>query len=230
MNTKKIMVSAVLFDLDGTILDSIHIYYQIIETVFERLAFPLPSRDKLRKAAENGDFAWDRVFPKKTPKETERLIEKTRGIIAEIYPDLFRTQAKLIPNAKKALDAILQKGIRMGIVTSTPRQSMAFKLHPLKEAGLNELLEVIVHADDAPRKKPAPDPLIEACNRLDILPEVCLYVGDACTDIQAGKAAGMKTVGVLTGFDDRESLSSETPDAVIDSIADLKDILVPKRL
>ena len=226
MNKIKMKVDAVLFDLDGTILDSIHIYYQIIETVFKRLDLTLPSRDKLRDAAKNGDFEWGRVFPKKTPKERDRLIEKTREIIAEIYPNLFRTQAKLIPDAKKIVETILQKGIKVGIVTSTPRQSMAVKLHPLVESGINDLMEIIITADDAPRKKPAADPLLEGSKRLGIPPEYCMYVGDARTDIQAGKTAGMKTVGVLTGFDDHKTLSRETPDAVIDSIADLADILV----
>jgi len=218
-------VDAVLFDLDGTILDSIHIYYQIIETVFNRLEFPLPSRDKLRKAAENGDFDWGRVFPKTTPKEMDRRIRKTREIIVDIYPDLFRTQAKLIPDAKTALEAIMQKRIKMGIVTSTPRESMLVKLPVLVDSGIDDLLEVIIHADDAPRKKPAPDPLIEGCKRIDILPMKCLYVGDARTDIQAGKAAGMKTAGVLTGFDDRQTLGRENPDTILESIAELPQFL-----
>jgi 2-phosphoglycolate phosphatase len=226
LKTEKLKVDAVIFDLDGTILDSIGIYYQIIEIVFKRLDIPMPSKDELRDAAKNGDFDWGRVFPEKTPKEKDRLIKKTRGIIAEIYPNLFGRQAKLIPKAKEVLSAISQKGIKMGIVTSTPRQSMAVKLHPLVDSGINNLLEVIIHADDVPRKKPAPDPLLECSKRLVILPNDCMYVGDARTDIQAGKAAGMKTVGVLTGFDDREALSRENPDAVIDSIAGLKDILV----
>jgi phosphoglycolate phosphatase len=225
LNKVKIHVAAVMFDLDGTILDSIHIYYQIIETVFNRLDLPLPSRDKLREAAKNGDFEWGSVFPKKTPKENDCLIEKTRGIITEIYPNLFRTQAKLIPNAKKTLETILQKGIKIGIVTSTPRQSMVVKLPPLVDSGINDLLEVIIHADDAPRKKPAPDPLLEGSKRLGILPEHCMYVGDARTDIQAGKAAGMKTVGVLTGFDDHKALSRENPDSILASIAQLPGIL-----
>jgi len=219
-------VTAVLFDLDGTILDSIHIYYQIIEIVFNRLDFPMPSRDRLREAAKNGDFEWGSVFPKKTPQEKDHLIKKTREIIAEIYPNLFRNQVKLIPDAKKALQAMVQKGIRMGIVTSTPRQSMAVKLPTLVDSGIDKLLEFIIHAEDAPRKKPAPDPLIKGCKSLGVLPRDCMYVGDARIDIQAGKAAGMKTVGVLTGFDDHKALSRENPDAVIDSIADLTDMLV----
>ena len=222
----KLHVDAVMFDLDGTILDSIHIYYQIIETVFNRLDLPLPSRNKLREAAKTGDFEWGRVFPKRTPKENDRLIEKTRKIIADIYPNLFRTQAKLIPGVKKTLEAVLQEGIKIGIVTSTPRQSMAVKLHPLVDSGVSDLMEIIITADDAPRKKPAADPLLEGSKKLGILPEHCMYVGDACTDIQAGKAAGMKTVGVLTGFDDHKALSRENPDSIIESIAQLPKIIL----
>ena len=226
MNQTKINVDAALFDLDGTILDSIGIYYQIIEIVFKRLDIPMPSREKIREAAKNGDFDWGRLFPENRPKEKDRLIKKTRGIIAEIYPNLFEKRVKLIPEAKETLEALSQKGIKLGVVTSTPRQNMTVKLHPLVDSGINNLLEVIIHADDVPRKKPAPDPLLECSKRLGILPNDCMYVGDARTDIQAGKAAGMKTVGVLTGFDDREALSRENPEAVIDSIASLKDILV----
>ena len=228
MSKMSINVDAVMFDLDGTILDSIHIYYQIVETVFKRLDLTLPSRDKLRNAAKSGNFEWRQVFPQTTPKESDRLIEKTREIIDEIYPNLFRSRAKLIPDAKKALETILQKGIKMGIVTSTPRQSMAVKLPVLVDSGLNKLMEVIVHADDTPRKKPAPDPLLEGSTRLGIPPERCMYVGDACIDIQAGKAAGMKTVAVLTGFDDHKTLSQECPDRIIESIAQLPAILQRK--
>ena len=225
MTQMKMQVNAVLFDLDGTILDSIHIYYQIIETVFQRLEFPLPSRDKLRKAAGKGDFDWGEVFPETTPQEMDRRIRKTREIIAEIYPGLFRAQATLIPNAKTTLEAIMQKGIKMGIVTSTPRESMVVKLPVLVDSGIDDLLDVIIHADDAPRKKPAPDPLIEGCKRLDIRPQDCMYVGDTRTDIQAGKAAGMKTVGVLTGFDDRQSLGREHPDTILLNISELPEII-----
>ena len=215
-----------MFDLDGTILDSIGIYYQIIQIVLKRLDIPMPSRDKLRDAAKNGDFEWDQLFPGKTQKEKDILVKRTRKIIAEIYPNLFETQAKLIPKTKETLEILSQKGIKMGIVTSTPRENMEVKLYPLVDSGINNLLEVIIHADDAPRKKPAPDPLFECSERLGILPEHCMYVGDARIDIQAGKAAGMKTVGVLTGFDDYKALSRENPDSIIESIAQLPKIIV----
>jgi len=226
LSPEKLKVDAVLFDLDGTILDSVGIYYQIIEIVFKRLHLPMPSKDKLRDAAKNGDFEWEQVFPEKKRQETALMVKKTREIIAEIYPNLFETHAKLIPEAKETLEILSQKGIKMGIVTSTPRQSMVFKLPPLVDSGVNNLLEVIIHADDVPFKKPAPDPLLACSKRLGLLPEHCMYVGDARTDIQAGKAAGMRTVGVLTGFDDHKALSRENPDIIIESIAQLPKIML----
>jgi len=226
MNKLKFNVDAVLFDLDGTILDSIGVYFQIIETVFDRLALTMPPKERIREAAKTGEFEWNLVFPATTQVEMDDLIEQTHQITAEIYPKLFGANLKLIPSAKETLEIILQKGIKVGIVTSTPRENMTRKMPVLEGLGIKDLVEVIVAADDAPRKKPAPDPLILGSRQLDMSPVRCMYVGDSRTDIQAGKAAGMLTVGVLTGIDDQEALSRENPDAVIDSIANLKDMLV----
>lgn len=86
-------------------------------------------------------------------------------------------------------------------------------------------MEVVIAADDVPRKKPAADPLLECSRRLGVRAEDSVSVGDSRTDVQAGIAAGMKTVAVLTGFDLRVALIKENPDAVMDSIAGLKGIL-----
>ena len=215
-----------LFDLDGTILDSIGIYFQIIETVFARLALAMPSKQKIREAAQTGEFDWRKVFPVRPAHEMDNLIKQTQEITAQIYPKLFGGNIKLVPKAKETLESIIQKGIKVGVVTSTPRQNMNLKMGALKNSGIKDLLEFIITADDAPRKKPAPDPLLVGSRKLAISPAQCMYVGDSRTDIQAGKAAGMKTVGVLTGIDDWEALKRKKPDAVIDSIATLIDMLV----
>ena len=103
---------------------------------------------------------------------------------------------------------------------------MAAKMVPLSNAGLVDLLEVIVTADDVRHKKPSAEPLIQCSQKLGVSFEKCVYVGDTRVDIRAGKAASMETVGVLTGFDDYDALKNETPDAIIDSIAQLSEILV----
>jgi len=225
LSINQMNVDAVIFDLDGTILDSIGIYYKIIEIVFQHLGMRMPSEDMLREATKNGDFEWDEVLPEKTRQEKDRLIKKAGAVVAEIYPKMFENQVQLIPGAKETLEYISQKGIKMGVVTSTPRQNLGVKQHPLANAGIEGLLEVVIAADDVPRKKPAADPLLECSRRLGVRAEDSVYVGDSRTDIQAGIAAGMKTVAVLTGFDLKDALIKENPDAVIDSIADLMGIL-----
>ena len=114
----------------------------------------------------------------------------------------------------------------MGLVTSTPRDYLAVKLAPLKEAGIEHLLEVIVTADDVVNKKPHAEPLIKGSQKLGVAVGHCVYVGDTRVDIRAGNAAGMKTVGVLTGFDGYEALKKENPDAVIESIAQLAETII----
>ena len=226
LNDLKFNVDAVLFDLDGTILDSIGIYFQIIETVFDKLELAMPTRERIIDAAKTGEFEWGLVFPAKSQVELDDLLKRTHQITAEIYPKLFGGNLRLIPNAKETLEIILQKGIRVGVVTSTPRQNMTLKMPALEGFGIKDLLEVIIAADDAPLKKPAPDPLLMGSKKLDLSPAQCMYVGDSRTDIQAGKAAGMLTVGVLTGIDDLKALQQEEPDAVIDNIANLKNMLI----
>ena len=96
---------------------------------------------------------------------------------------------------------------------------------PLKNAGVASLIRTIITSDDVDKRKPAPDPLIMCAQTLALRPANCVYVGDTITDMQAGKAAGMRTIGVLTGFDDYKSLSKEQPDAIIDSICHLGEVL-----
>ena len=102
---------------------------------------------------------------------------------------------------------------------------MTSKLKPLIKSGIRHLIKEIITADDTTRTKPAADPLIECHQRLGITAEKSVYVGDMRLDIKAGKAAGTKTIGVLTGFDDFESLKTEKPDAIITSISELPDVI-----
>lgn len=218
---KKIEAQAILLDLDGTLINSIGIYHKIVNAVFERLCLPPISWSELRDAAADGEFAWERVLPEETLQDQPEMTRQAKEIAWEIYPDLFAEEVRLFPGAKEVLQNAGQRGLKLAVVTSTPKANISLKLKPFAQEGIIHLFEEIITSDDTPRKKPAPDPLIECGNRIGVSPEHCVYVGDTRTDIQAGKAAGMKTVGVLTGFDDRDALSRENPDAMLDSIAGL---------
>jgi 2-phosphoglycolate phosphatase len=219
-------VDAVIFDLDGTLIDSAPIYFEIIDVIFERLNIPPVPRSTLLEAMKDGDFEWNLVLPNEMKRRKDDLVRKARGIIDEVAPIMFQEQIKVIPGAADMLNAITAAGMKLALVTSTLRKYMAVKLAPLAAAGADELFEVIITADDVQYRKPHAEPLTMCCNRLDLDPGHCVYVGDTRVDIKAGNAAGMLTFGVLTGFDDYDALEAETPTAIINSVADLNDVLV----
>jgi HAD superfamily hydrolase (TIGR01509 family) len=221
----KFSVDAVIFDMDGTLIDSIDIYFEIVENALKRLKLPQVSRKKILDAAETGDFDWDLVLPDEVKNKKDEIIEAAWEVINEIAPQMFAENLELIRGADNILQIISASIPKIGLVTSTQRQYLKNKMHPLKSAGVETLFEVIITSDDVANRKPDPDPLIECARRLEVNPCKCVYVGDTRTDMQAGKAAGMRTVGVLTGFDDYDTLNKEIPDAIIDSIRDLMDVI-----
>ncbi len=223
---RKLTVDAVMFDLDGTLIDSVPIYYEIIDIVFAELGVPAVSRETLSEAMDDGEFDWNCVLPENMKSRKVELTKKARGIIDEIAPPMFHKQIKLIPGADVIFREIASMGAKIGLVTSTPAQQMAIKMLPLSNAGLEKQFEAIVTADDVRHKKPAAEPLLQCSEILGVSFEKCVYVGDTRLDIRAGKAASMGTVGVLTGFDTYATLKNELPDAIINSIAQLSEILV----
>ena len=221
----KLTVNAVIFDMDGTLIDSIDIYFKIVEIALERLKLPQVSRQQILDASETGDFNWELVLPDEVHHKKDKIIGEAWEIINEIAPQMFAENLKLIPGADNILKSISANIHRIGLVTSTQQKYLKLKMQPLKSAGVEKLFEVIITSDDVPNRKPDPDPLIECARRLDVNPSKCVYVGDTRTDMKAGKAAGMKTVGVLTGFDDYDMLAKESPDAIIDSIRNLLEVI-----
>jgi HAD superfamily hydrolase (TIGR01662 family) len=222
---KKLKVGAVIFDLDGTLIDSIDIYFMIVEKALERLKLPPVSRNRILAAAESEDFNWELILPQEALSRKDKIIDKAWGVINEIAPRMFEDQMELIQGADTIVENLSSNGLKIGLVTSSQKQYLEIKMQPLKQAGVEELFEVIITTDDVLKRKPAPDPLITCAQQLDMRPGNCVYIGDTATDIKAGKAAGMRTIGVLTGFDDHAILEKEKPDAIMKSVRNLLEVI-----
>jgi HAD superfamily hydrolase (TIGR01509 family) len=219
-------VETVIFDLDGTLIDSTDAYFRLVEMTLEHLGFPSVKRELILNASDNGDFDWNLVLPSGLePEKTPIIKEEAWAYVRGIYPAVFEETVRLFPGVVQVIEGIAAIGMRMGIVTSTPRVNMAHKSHLLRESGIEHHFGALVTADDAPRKKPDPDPLIACIRSLGSNAEKSLYVGDTRWDMQAGKAAGMKTAAVLTGFDPYEALIREDPDLILNSVLDLPEKL-----
>ncbi len=222
---KRDAVEAVIFDLDGTLIDSIPLYFWLLDTVFDRHGLPRASRKKIAEAAREEEFRWDLVLPRTPGKDKAALVADVSTSVREMYPEMLKKDLQMIPGAASVLEGLTRRGIKIGMVTSTPSETMLHKWRPLREAGVDALFAAVITADDAKRKKPHAEPLLACAGRLKADPLRCVYVGDSGMDIRAGKAAGMKTVGVLTGFDDRSVLEREGADAVLESVTDLPGTL-----
>ena len=165
-------------------------------------------------------------MPQEVLNRKEKIIDEAWTVINEIAPQMFADNLYLIQGAARIVKTMASNGLKIGLVTSTQGQYLETKMQPLKNAGVDTLFEAIITSDDVAKRKPAPDPLIACAQQLDMKPGSCVYVGDTTTDIKAGKAAGMRTVGVLTGFDEYETLETEKPDAIIESVRNLMEVIV----
>lgn len=220
-------MDAVVFDLDGTLIDSIHVHFKVLNTAFERVGLPAVSMEDVLNAAKEGQFDWQGVLPGKDRAREKWLLTKSIEIIADIQSEMLRQEVRLIHGTVEILKALTEEGLRIGLVTNTQRIYLDDKLYLLNKAGVARLFEVIITTDDVPGRKPSPEPLIECGKRLGVSPERIVYVGDSRVDIRAGKAAGTKTIGVLTGMDGYDVLAAERPDAIIESVLYLKERILP---
>jgi len=218
-------LEGLIFDLDGTLIDSIEVYYTMMKTVFERLCWPKVPRKVMRKAIKDDGFEWGFVVPPGSSRSDDELIAEAREVIREVYPHVFEDTVHMVPGADKLLRRLHEHRVKLGLVTSTLARFIEFKLIPLKKCGVHDLFHTVITLDDVENRKPSGDPLLECARRIGENPGKCAYVGDTTGDMVAGKAAGMRTIGVLTGLDDYEALKAEGPDMIVESVSQLPERL-----
>ena len=214
-------IQAVLFDLDGTLIDSVPPYFNLMADMLEAVGLPQAPRTLVAEFMTGGLSVLERMIPPDMTHRKDELIEQLLLVGRPLSTEMFLHRIQMIPGVERLLPLLAARGISIGVVTSTDRRNIDKKLMALERKGLRTLLEVVIATEDAPRKKPAPDPLLEGARRLDVPAEGCVYVGDSHVDIRAGRAAGMTTIGVLTGLDDSDTLLREQPTLLLDSVADL---------
>ena len=156
-----------------------------------------------------------------TPKDNNFI--NMRDEYLAIYDTVFTRSPVLLPGIAELLQAIEIKGIKWGVVTNKPRR---FTMPLIESMGLHKRVACVVSGDDAPQPKPSPATLLMACEKVCVLPKNCIYVGDAERDIQAGRAAGMKTVVALFGYIDVTDKPQDWgADALIEVPSELLEVL-----
>jgi N-acetyl-D-muramate 6-phosphate phosphatase len=193
------LITTILFDLDGTLVDTAPDLAHALNLQLKRHGKPPLAYEAIRPFASHGSRGLVGLGFGITPKDDNFL--EMRDEYLSIYESVFTRSPVLLPGIADLLQAIESKGLKWGIVTNKPRR---FTEGLIESMGLNleNRAACIVCGDDAPQPKPSPATLLMACQQVCMLPENCMYVGDAERDIIAGKAAGMKTVVALFGYID----------------------------
>jgi len=203
----------VLFDLDGTLIDSGAIILASMrhaaQTVLERV---IPDAELMAAVGGPGLVAQMRALD---PERAEELVRVYREHNEPLHEELQACVGVL-----DVLPELTRRGVRLGIVTAKrlPTVRLAFDVIP----ELERHFDVVVGAEDTERHKPHPDPILEALQRLEAQPDESAYVGDSPFDVQAAKAAGVRAVAVTWGrIHDEDRLAREEPDALVHSAEEL---------
>jgi len=189
------MLKAVLFDLDGTLLDTAPEFTHCFNQLLSQMNRPLITEQALRHHITFGakkmvTFACQM---QEDHPEFEALTER----LLMLYRDNLGTKTDFFPEIAELLTTLKAKQMPYGIVTN---RQMAFTTPLIAQFPLLQDLPCVVAGDTLATAKPDPAPLLHACKTLNILPTHCLYVGDAKTDVQASQRAGMQSLVVNYGY------------------------------
>jgi phosphoglycolate phosphatase len=212
-------LKSVIFDLDGTLLDTTDEIHYIFNKVLTLNNLPLQSKEYYKDNIGNGiDHLLTKILPKDFVGDYKLILSQTK----ELYSKYLNKKAKPFDGIYDILDFLGEKNIRIGIVTN--------KIHTLAErcVGLffNKYNIVIIGAEYLYPKKPAPDSALFIANKFNYEPVNILFIGDSQIDICTAKNAGMCSVGVLWGNGTEAELQNAGADIIFSEPLALKTFLM----
>ena len=210
------MPRAVIFDVDGTLIDSVDLNAHAWRDAFRDFGHEIAFEDLRRQIGKGGDQLLP-VFL--TEDEMDRIGERLEEHRGRIYKERYLPRAVPFPQVRELLERLRVDGVRIALASS----AKADELRKYKElAGIDGLVDAETTSDDAERSKPSPDIFQAALRRLDGLrPEEVLVVGDTPYDAEAAGKAGLRTVGLLCGGFPEQGLRDSGCVAIYASPADL---------
>ena len=207
---------AVLFDLDGTFADTAPDLAYALNCMRVSRQLPLLPVATTRAYTSMGARGLLGVGLDVTPEHPDYAAMRDE-FLAHYEANLCR-ETQLFPGMAELLDELERRGLKWGVVTNKAERYT----HPLlKLLGVDHRAACVIGGDTTGKTKPDPAPLFAATNRMGIAPRHCIYVGDDRRDVQAGRAAGMKTIVVKFGYLHGNDPETWDADALIDSPGEL---------
>ncbi len=214
------MHNTIIFDLDGTLLDTLDDLTTAVNYALRKHYLPKKSKDEVRQFLGNG---MERLIELSVPKGKKNKEFKT---ILQDFKAYYLvnaiTKTAPYPGIMDMLNTLKQKGFKLAIVSNKGYQAVNF----LREYFFNETIDVAIGEKEGIRKKPYPDTVYEALNLLNEEKQNAYYVGDSEVDILTSKNAGIKGLSVSWGFRTKEELQFYDADLIFDSPTDLLNYIL----
>ena len=190
------MVKVVVLDVDGTLMDTNYLHTEAWARAFEEVGHRMP-RVRLHKEVGKGAGLLIREFV-----DDEETVEKIQDLHSEFYGEL-QEYGHPLPGAKELISSLKERGYEVWFVTSAKDEELEHHMQELEAEGN---IDGVVNSSAVDNPKPAPDIFEETLRRAGATPEETVAVGDALWDVEAAKAAGIRTVAVLSGgaFDEED--------------------------
>ncbi len=203
---------AIFFDVDGTMI-SLDVAIKTFQDTCRHFKIGVLANEKLLKKAIGYRLSEtiENIIPEAVP-----IVKDFMKYFEEKQIENIKKHSTLLPFVKLTIDFLYKSGIKIGIVTTKKRsEALAvlerFKLH----------YNTLVAGDDVRNRKPHPEPILKACENLELNPRYCVFVGDHPFDMQAAVAAGCLPIGVLTGWGNTKNLKDAGAKYIIKNLKEL---------
>jgi HAD superfamily hydrolase (TIGR01549 family) len=198
------MLRAVIFDIDGTLVDSVDLHAQCWKEAFEHFGYDIPYGEIRYQIGKGGDKLLAMFLSEKEIEKRGHQIEEFRG---ELFQRKYFPRCKPFPKVLELFERLRDEGLKLALASSGKKDEVR-KYEQL--LGIETLIDASTSSDDAEKSKPDPDILQEARKKIgNVEPAECLYVGDSPHDAKAARRDGMPMVGVLCGGFSKKDLLAE---------------------
>ncbi|MGQ9831553.1 MAG: phosphoglycolate phosphatase [Thermochromatium sp.] len=215
----------ILIDLDGTLVDSVPDLAYCVDTMMARLGRPPCGESAVRTWVGNGVERLVRraLIGRLDGEPDEADYRRAYPIFLELYAENTCNRSRLYPGVREGLAFLRDAGYPLGCVTN---KAARFTKPLLRHLGIHDFFGLVISGDTLPRQKPDPLPLLHAADHFGVKPEQSLMIGDSISDVQAARTAGFAIICTTYGYNHGADIRDSDPDAVIDSLIELRSLLV----
>ena len=205
-------IRGVIFDLDGTLIDSYQAIYLSFQYAYESMGLPPLSYEEARKVVGLGlTITFNDLLGRERTPEALRLFRKKYW---EVFPD----HTQFLPGARELAFELHRRGIRQAIATNKLGR---FSRAIIRHFGMNDLFVAVLGDEDVALNKPDPEMLLAAIEKLALPKDEVVMVGDSLVDIQAAQNTGIRIFAVPSGTTRKEVLREAKPTALLERLSDL---------